>query len=193
MSGRPPKFDSDFVIDAAMKAFWDEGFEATSTQVLCNKTGMGRGSLYHCFGSKSRLYEQALCRYHELGIKEQARILLAADTAKNRLQALLEWGIDCDKNQESRRCCMAIYSAIERSGKDTRIDKINRRYLDKLESLLLTVIKQGMTNNEFKSDRSALEVTRGFIASYYGLRILGAFNPNKEFLSTVLYSTIENI
>ena len=193
MSGRPQKFDSNFVIEAAMRAFWDEGFEATSTQELCDKTGMGRGSLYHSFGSKSHLYEQALKRYHELGIKEQTRILLTPNTAKNSLRELLEWGINCDISSESRRSCMAIYSAMERSGKDIRIDKLNRYYLNKLESLLLTVIEQGMAKGELKNDRSAREVTRGFIASYYGLRVLAAFNPNKEFLSTVLHSTIENM
>ncbi|PIJ46995.1 TetR/AcrR family transcriptional regulator [Tatumella sp. OPLPL6] len=193
MSGRPQKFDPNFVIEAAMKAFWDKGFEGTSTQELCDKTGMGRGSLYHSFESKSHLYEQALLRYHELGIKEQTRILLADDSAINRLQALLEWGTNCDTSSESRRCCMAIYSAIERSGKDSKVDKINRHYFNKLESLISSVIEQGMTNNELRNDRSTLEATRGFIASYYGLRILGVLNPSKEFLSTVISSIIENL
>lgn len=193
MSGRPQKFDSNLVLEAAMQAFWDNGFEATSTQELCDKTGMGRGSLYHSFESKSHLYEQALRRYHELGIKEQARILLADGSARNRLQAFLEWGIGCDTSSDSRRCCMAIHSAIERSGKDTIIDKINLHYLSKLESLILSVVEQGMTNNEFRNDRSALEVTRGFVASYYGMRVLGVLNPSKQFLSTALHSIMENL
>lgn len=58
-SGRPREFKDNAVIDAAMEVFWDNGYESCSTEALCNKTGLGRGSLYNAFGSKHELYEQA--------------------------------------------------------------------------------------------------------------------------------------
>lgn len=41
-SGRPREFKDNAVIDAAMEVFWDNGYEACSTEALCNKAGLGR-------------------------------------------------------------------------------------------------------------------------------------------------------
>ncbi|CAP41770.1 MULTISPECIES: TetR/AcrR family transcriptional regulator [Pseudomonadota] len=193
MSGRPKEYDDTAVIDAAMDVFWTNGFEASSTQELCERTGLGRGSLYHAFGSKQNLYEQALRRYQELGLKAQTEILNGPGTAKERLQALLQWGVDGDLDPEKRRSCMALFSVMERGSKDPVIDQINRAYVNRLEAVICHVIAVGQRNGELADDRPALEVARAFLASYYGLRILGQSMPDRAFLSDVLQGTIAKL
>ena len=61
--GRPPKFDRDAVIDAAIGAFWENGLEATSLPELEAATGVDRSTLYNSFGGKQGLYELATSRY----------------------------------------------------------------------------------------------------------------------------------
>jgi AcrR family transcriptional regulator len=51
------------VLDAAMRAFWVAGFEATSTEQLCAATGLQRGSLYNAFTGKHDLLVAVLERY----------------------------------------------------------------------------------------------------------------------------------
>lgn len=193
MSGRPKEYDDAAVIDAAMDVFWTNGYEACSTQELCERTGLGRGSLYHAFGSKQNLYEQALRHYQELGLQTQTEILNGPGTARERLRALLQWGVDGDLVPEKRRGCMALFSVMERSSKDPAIGQINRAYVNKLEAVLCHVIAVGQRNGELSGDRSALEVTRAFLASYYGLRILGQSMPDRDFLSDVLEGTIAKL
>jgi AcrR family transcriptional regulator len=62
---RPRTFDEDRAIDAAMRLFWTSGYEATSTQDLCEATGLGRSSIYNTFTSKRDLFDRALRRYTE--------------------------------------------------------------------------------------------------------------------------------
>ncbi|MGY0389326.1 TetR/AcrR family transcriptional regulator [Nocardioides sp. WG-D5] len=61
--GRPRSFDEDAVLDAAMRAFWEHGYEGTSVATLEAATGLKAPSLYGAFGSKEALYQSALERY----------------------------------------------------------------------------------------------------------------------------------
>ncbi len=193
MSGRPKEYDDTAVIEAAMDVFWTNGYEASSTQELCERTGLGRGSLYHAFGSKQNLYEQALHRYQALGLKAQVEILNGPGTAKERLRRLLQWGVDGDLDPAKRRSCMALFSVLERSSKDPAIDRINRAYVTRLEAAILHVVAVGQRKGELSGDQPALEVARAFLASYYGLRILGQSMPDRTFLSDVVQGTMAKL
>ncbi len=193
MSGRPKEYDDTTVIDAAIEVFWTNGYEASSTQELCERTGLGRGSLYHAFGCKQNLYEQALRRYQELGFNAQSEILMGSGSAKDRLRALLQWGIDGSVAPNKRRGCMALFSVLELSSKDPMIDKINRAYVNKLEAVVCHVIAVGQRNGELSKEQPVLEVARAFLASYYGLRILGQSMPDPVFLDDVLEGTLARL
>src|SRR5690606_8821359 len=60
---RPRTFEEEQALEAAMRAFWRRGYEATSTQDLCAATGLGRSSVYNAFDSKRELFTRALRRY----------------------------------------------------------------------------------------------------------------------------------
>lgn len=191
MSGRPKEYDDETVLQAAMDVFWSHGYEASSTQALCESTGLGKGSLYHAFGSKQKLYEQALKRYQELGLQAQKQILHSAGSAKERLKALMLWGMEIDLDG-SERGCMALFSVMERSH-DPVTHKINQSYVQKIEALLCQVVAQGQAQGELSQKLSSLTIVRSFLASYYGLRILGRSMPDRAFLLDVIDGTISQL
>ncbi|MFT4266698.1 MAG: TetR/AcrR family transcriptional regulator [Xenophilus sp.] len=185
MSGRPKEYDDTAVVDAAMDVFWTNGYEASSTQALCERTGLGRGSLYHAFGSKQKLYEQALRRYQELGIQAQTAILNGPGSIKERLRGLLDWGVSANLEKPDRGC-MAQFSVLERACKDPVVAEINRIYITRLEAALCHLMAVGQRNGELDTRRPALEMARAFLAGYYGLRILGRTLPERAYLNDVI-------
>lgn len=62
-AGRPRAFDMEGVLEAAMRLFWEQGYEATSLARLREATGLSSASLYGAFGSKQGLFERAVERY----------------------------------------------------------------------------------------------------------------------------------
>lgn len=190
MSGRPREFDNDAVIEAAMDVFWSNGYEGASAQELVEHTGLGRGSLYNAFGSKLRLYHEALARYQEQGFQAQSRILNSPGTVKDRLRALMRWGIETDLDPTKRRGCMALHAALERSGKDPKVAQINHDYITRLEQALCSLFTTGQHNGEIAVVHEPLVLARAFLSSYYGLRLLGRSMPERSFLENVMEGTL---
>ncbi len=176
-----------------MDVFWSHGYEATSTQELVERTGLGRGSLYNAFGSKQGLYHEALKRYQEHGILAQSQILGGPGTVKERLRALMLWGIEGDLDPVKKRGCMALFAALERSEKDPVVEQISRVYVTRLEQLLCHLFTVAQRNGEVSPERSALSMARAFMSSYYGLRVLGRSMSQRAFLEDVMEGTLAQL
>lgn len=108
---RPRTFDEDTVLNRAVEAFLQTGYEATSVDDLVRALGLHRGSLYAAFGSKRGLFVAALSRYvavqlpaalAEMGDQDGVADVTALDLV---LVAALERGpLDPDVADLVRRC-----------------------------------------------------------------------------------------
>jgi AcrR family transcriptional regulator len=63
--GRPAVFDRGAALNAAMKLFWERGYEGTSFDDLIAAMGISASSFYNSFGSKEELYCEATRSYRE--------------------------------------------------------------------------------------------------------------------------------
>ena len=66
MDGRLAKGQTtrDQLVTAARDLFARDGYEATSTEAVLQRSGISRGSLYHHFPDKKALFEAVLIRVH---------------------------------------------------------------------------------------------------------------------------------
>ncbi|WP_432492800.1 TetR/AcrR family transcriptional regulator [Kineococcus gypseus] len=56
-------FDPDLALEAAMRTFWQAGYEGASIAVLTAAMGINRRSMYETFGAKEQLFAVAVRRY----------------------------------------------------------------------------------------------------------------------------------
>ena len=61
--GRPREFDREEALGAAMRLFWQKGFQSASITDLCDTMSIRSPSLYAAYGSKEALYLEALDLY----------------------------------------------------------------------------------------------------------------------------------
>ncbi|MEU1873702.1 TetR/AcrR family transcriptional regulator [Streptomyces sp. NPDC019793] len=61
--GRPRSFDRATALEAALLAFWEHGYEATSVSDLTRVMDIGTPSLYAAFGDKRSLFEEVVQEY----------------------------------------------------------------------------------------------------------------------------------
>ncbi|MGL6289497.1 MAG: TetR/AcrR family transcriptional regulator [Silanimonas sp.] len=108
--GRPPAFDREHALDAAMRLFWQHGFEATSLAQLTQAMGINAPSLYAAFGDKKRLFVEVARRY--TGEPEQfSTLLVSAPTARAGVQALVEAAAERFTGESTPRGCLLASAA----------------------------------------------------------------------------------
>ncbi|MEM7341581.1 MAG: TetR/AcrR family transcriptional regulator [Actinomycetota bacterium] len=73
--GRPPEFDREHVLDAAVTAFWTSGYKGTTVRDLERATGIDRSTLYRTFGGKDGLYRAAADTYVEMASTQLFAVL----------------------------------------------------------------------------------------------------------------------
>ena len=80
--GRPRSFDRDAALEAAMKTFWQFGYEGASMAALTAAMGINSPSLYACFGSKEQLFREAVDLYLATEDKNTRGTLAEQPTAR---------------------------------------------------------------------------------------------------------------
>lgn len=104
--GRPRSFDRAAALDAAMRVFWQKGFEATSISDLTEAMGVNPPSLYAAFGDKERLFLEAIERYQEE--RRESCPYVDEPTAKAAVERLLTYLADEAANADQPRGCLMV-------------------------------------------------------------------------------------
>lgn len=110
-AGRPRKFDEGRVLNAAMEAFWEHGYEATSLAQLREVTGLSSASLYGAFGSKAGLFARAVDHYIE-GPGKVTEIPADEQPAADALEAMLLASIRMQSDTSHPPGCLVALSAV---------------------------------------------------------------------------------
>ncbi len=90
---RPRKFDLEEALEAAMKAFWEHGYEATSLADLMQAMSLQKGSIYKAFGDKYALFLNAVERYIN-AVYEFHRIALGEKSSPGQTRSEFHQDID---------------------------------------------------------------------------------------------------
>jgi AcrR family transcriptional regulator len=109
--GRPREFDENCALDAAMKLFWQKGYEGTSLPDLTKAMRINRPSLYAAFGDKKSLFRKALDRYVE-GPASFRYGALAAPTAREVGEKLLIGAAISLTDPRTPHGCLAVQGAL---------------------------------------------------------------------------------
>ena len=172
---RPREFDVDEALQAAMEAFWDRGFEATSLADLMEATGLQKGSIYKAFGSKHELFTRALARYLDDVYAKMQAALEGPEPAKEGIRRWLKLILQTCTEQGKRRGCFAVNSVVELGLHDQTTTSRLRKHFARVEMLLARTIARGQERGELRDDRSPEELAevlflfaKGMLASSKG-------------------------
>ncbi|RNF81255.1 TetR/AcrR family transcriptional regulator [Streptomyces botrytidirepellens] len=192
---RPRMFDEERALDAAMRAFWANGYEATSTQDLCAATGLGRSSIYNTFHSKHDLFQRALARY--IDIKTTAQIDLLEDEERpvvERIRAFLATIIDSEFEERAHGHslgCLTVNTTVELAGRDPEIAAMLERDLERRLAALGVALRGGQRDGHIASARDAESLARFVNAVTGGMRVAARGGAGRAELESIASTAMD--
>lgn len=186
---RPRSFDEERALDAAMHAFWANGYEATSTQDLCEATGLGRSSIYNTFTSKHDLFRRALTRYMDGMNAGQLQILEDVERpAAERVRALFDRVIEGEFQQRRDGHsigCLTVNTTVELAGRDPEAAALLERDLAARLAALGATIRVGQQDGDITSGRDADTLARYVNAVIGGMRVSAQGGADRATLQAI--------
>jgi len=181
MVGRPREFDEDQVLEAAMKAFWANGYESTSLSDLMSVTGLHKGSLYQAFGDKHSLFIQSLKRYLA-NVRHHKNVALKnARTPLSGVRDVLHGFINmAESTDDCPKGCLAVKTLIEIAPHDPEVQKIMDSHQQGMLQSLEAQLQEAQKVGELAADKSPEMITHLLMIFMSGLATWASSGASAE-------------
>lgn len=132
------------ILDAALACFTENGIEATTIEMIRERSQASVGSMYHHFGNKesiaASLYVEALAEHHayQQSLLEKARS--AEDCVKAIAYAYVDW---VSANPDKARFVLYNRSVLAKTGKADELKERTRKHYTDVVAWFRPYIERG--------------------------------------------------
>lgn len=181
---RPREFDETTAVEGAMNAFWLHGYEATSTQDLCEATGLGRSSVYNTFTSKKTLFQRSLAHYTDHELTTRQALLEGPGTAAERFTTLFTTTVDSELERD-RRGCLVVNTLAELGMPDDEIGAALRSDTERNLAMLGECAREGLLDGSLRPGRDPADVAQFVLSTVTGLKVMSRRGTSREAMYAV--------
>lgn len=185
MAGRPAQFDETAVLAKAAALFWAKGYESTSSEELLEAMGMGKGSLYHAFGSKRALFEKVMDHFSHPALVSLKEALEAGKPPLEAIRAFFRSLASCPVDQMRNGCFMGN-TLVELANTDEELCTRAGTRLKKLERLFETLIDEAKRAGQLRTTEDTAMLARYLITLWNGLNITRRLYPDPKALRPLI-------
>ncbi len=183
--GRPQSFDRAQALEAAMKLFWERGYEGTSFDDLTAAMHISPSSLCNAFGSKQRLYDEAVDHYVAAAGRWIGGILSAATDTRTAFERLIEATAEAFTRADSPAGCMIALAGthVPPALGAVRDAMAAKRAL--AERLLADRLRQGVAAGDLPPETDVRRLAAYFSAVFHGMAVQARDGASRESLVEV--------
>lgn len=165
--GRPHLFDRQVALDAAMKLFWERGYEGTSFSDLTEAMNISPSTFYNSFGSKEQLFEETV-QYFLFGPNSEwmSQILSSPENTRTVFKRLTEKVAIEYTSPKSPAGCMISLAATHVSPELQSVRDMMVKYRAGFEQMLAERLQQGVKVGDLPKDTD-VELLAGFFGTLF--------------------------
>ena len=168
--GRPRGFDRDAALDRALPVFWRQGYEGASVADLTAAMGITTPSLYGAFGSKERLYHEALGRYRA-DPQRAAPWAMTAPTAREAIRLILEGSARDFSDPAHPPGCMISTAVLTAAVENVDVAAHVSRLREANVALFSQKLRDGVAAGQLRPDTDVVTLARFIGAIIQGMAV----------------------
>lgn len=188
--GRPRSFDKNRVLDAALRVFWEKGYDGTSLSDLTEAMGINRPSLYAAFGDKEALFRQVLERY-ERGPVAYMTEALNEPTARNAVKRMLQGTVAVLTCPQSPHGCLYVQGALACGDESSKMRQELATRRSAGELALRKRLKKAKEGGELPARADPADLARFYMAVMHGMSVQAAGGASRASLEGVAETALK--
>jgi AcrR family transcriptional regulator len=190
--GRPAAFDKEAALDAAMRLFWERGYEGTSMADLSSAMGIHPSSIYAAFGDKQELFALAAKRYADIPAQYMVRAL-EQPTLLRFILAAFDNTVEFLGSKEHPSSCFTLTGAIS-CGTDTKPAKLLMREMRlQNEAAIKARLLKARKDGEFPREENVDDYTKYLSSLLSGLAVQAANGSTRSELKRTAQVAIRHL
>jgi AcrR family transcriptional regulator len=189
MMGRPRGFDTTAALDAAMRVFWEKGYEGATLADLTDAMRINRSSMWAAFGNKEELFKKAFERYLAT-YQGYIRKALEKPTIREVIESSLRGTVDFLATPGNPKGCLSVHGLAVGDEADPV-----KQWLIQLRknglSLARKRFEQAKKSGDLGEDVDPAALTRYVAALIQGLGVQHASGATKAELMRVVDTALQ--
>jgi AcrR family transcriptional regulator len=155
-----------------MTVFWEKGYEGASLEGLQSAMGaISPPSFYAAFGSKERLFFEAVDLYIETVGYRPIQALESAETARERVEAMLRETVDICSGPHTPRGCLLFLGAINCAPANKSLQDHMRPYRVRTPDLIRQLLERGVAEGDVPNNVDLEPLVSLYASLVYGLPV----------------------
>ena len=146
--GRPREFDKEKALQAALKVFWEKGYEPATLPDLCSAMGINPPSLYRAFGNKSQLFLEALKYYEEKYWAIPSKNFLDNPDIYKGIEDFFQEAATIILSPQTPCGCMAVVAAVNISAEEKEIIEEITQMRQSTRNMFINRLRIAIQNGE---------------------------------------------
>ena len=188
---RHKEFDTQEVLDQALRVFWSKGYEASSLCDLLGAMGLSKSSFYETFGSKHELYLAALDRYRDTESAGLVALLEGPTAARDAIAAAFARVVEGAKAKDEQRGCFLNNCATELAAHDAQAAGRVATGMARIEQAFARAVARGQAAGEIGSEHGAEELGRTLYCILLGLTVMAKAGRDPRAMEEVVSLALE--
>jgi TetR/AcrR family transcriptional repressor of nem operon len=190
--GRTRGFDVGEALDVALELFWQQGYDSTPMQTLCQAMNLQPGSVYAAFGSKRDLFVAAIRRYIETVSAEAIDRVNGAPSGLEGLRRYFEHLVDAMVDGKRAWGCLITNSLVEFAARDPELAALFQVHLARLQTSFAAALARARAEGELRPGAGP-ESAIMLVAVVQGMNVLAKSRPGRQALQDVANATLAGL
>ncbi|GBQ95365.1 transcriptional regulator [Acetobacter nitrogenifigens DSM 23921 = NBRC 105050] len=169
--GRPQSFDRTQALYAAVRLFWDRGYDGTSFDDLIAAMGISPSSFYNAFKSKEALFQEAVEAYAQASGAWFDTVLKEHADTRTALERLLAFAATEFTRIDRPTGCMIAVAATQCSPSQERLRELVATQRTQSESAMANRLRQGVASGDLPASTDIEALAAFYMSLIRGMAV----------------------